>query len=63
MLNFVILLLTKHDISTTEKSKKGRELKTKQTMNRELRRRKRRRNRKTENDTEFLGFNVFVVNA
>ncbi len=40
MLNFVILLLTKQDISTTEKMQKGRELKAKETMNGEPRKRK-----------------------
>ncbi len=58
MMNFVILLLTKHDISTTERKQKGREImKAKESLNREPRRRRKRGRRKTENDTEFLGFN------
>ncbi len=44
-------MLTKQDISTIEKSEKGRELKAKQTMKREPRRRK----KKKKKDREGLG--------
>ena len=57
MLNIVIFLLIKQDISTAEKKQQRDGIESKTDNEQGTKKKKKRRKRKTENDTEFLGFN------